>query len=230
MHGSMSAAGGNQASRASTRRTAQAPPADPTLTPRLAASCSPWFGDERIRSASSADHRLPAARPNSPSRWTGLTTPARDSHLDRGGRHAHVSLTLARGAPSLSSTADRDILSGVAAKSLFTTGEGECGSESPTTESAPENSHANAHADRRPARGTSEHKPRLNNEPTRCTHPPLNLRVEPRDDALGPVHRCAAATDNSRFEPQPTHGITADPQLQLHVASLRARHVDLQTA
>jgi hypothetical protein len=32
MHGSMSAAGGNQASRASTRRTAQAPPADPTAT------------------------------------------------------------------------------------------------------------------------------------------------------------------------------------------------------
>jgi hypothetical protein len=34
MHGSMSPAGGNQASRASTRRTVQAPPADPTLTRR----------------------------------------------------------------------------------------------------------------------------------------------------------------------------------------------------
>jgi hypothetical protein len=32
MHGSMSAAGKNQASRASTRRTVQAPPADPTAT------------------------------------------------------------------------------------------------------------------------------------------------------------------------------------------------------
>ena len=34
MHGSMPAAAGNQTSRASTRRTVQAPPADPTLTGR----------------------------------------------------------------------------------------------------------------------------------------------------------------------------------------------------
>jgi hypothetical protein len=66
MHGSMSAAGGNQASRASTRRTVQAPPADPTATPGAARVLLCARSARGVRGRSLAGPPRPAARPEPP--------------------------------------------------------------------------------------------------------------------------------------------------------------------
>jgi hypothetical protein len=71
MHGSMSAAGGNQASRASTRRTAQAPPADPTAT-----ALEETLASRRCGSAKPSGRMSPRGGGARPRRTCGVMTAA----------------------------------------------------------------------------------------------------------------------------------------------------------